>query len=193
MAQVCRQGHFQMRDRGNRFAAQHRRGALYRLNLAHVTGAAAQDGVQRLADLGLGWVSVFLQERLGGQDLRRGAETALNGARLDKGLLDRVQFLVLAYPFQGYDLCPSHSRGFNLATADWFPIQEHGANAAVAIPAAIFDAEVRRAAKRDQESFIRSNRKRSADIINGDGNFHTGSVHELFLSVCMPDYESFRG
>ena len=102
-------------DRGPLLAAQDRRGAQHRLHRLEVAGAAAQHTGKRLAHFVLRWVRVALQQLFGGQDLRRGAVTALDRPALDKCLLQRVQpggrlpalLGMLAERFDGLDRCPS--------------------------------------------------------------------------------------
>jgi hypothetical protein len=77
-------------DRPNRLAAQHRRGPQHRLHRLQITRTAAQDSRKRLAHLTFSGVWVALEQLLGCQDHRRRAVTALDGAGLHEGLLERV-------------------------------------------------------------------------------------------------------
>ena len=59
---------------------------------AHVAGAAAEVSGEAFLDLGEGWVGVFVEEMVGGQDHARGADAALGSAAFEEALLDRVKF-----------------------------------------------------------------------------------------------------
>ena len=123
-------------------AADHRRGFLaaqpggraqHRLHRPDVAGAAAQHAGERLAHLGLGGIRILLQQRIRGQELRRGAVAALDRAGLDERLLQRVEaigvlpalFGVLAQPFDGVYRVAIRLRRQHGARRDRNAVEQH--------------------------------------------------------------------
>ena len=78
-------------NRLNIFTAQNCRGTHHRLDRFLVSGATAQNPGESLAHFGFGGIRFSLDKVFGGQDLRRGAVSTLNGAGFNKRVLQGVQ------------------------------------------------------------------------------------------------------
>ena len=79
-------------------------GPLYCLKNLLVAGAAAEVAREGLFDLFAGRVGVFVQEGHRSEDHPRGAESALDRAGGDEGLLDRMELAVFFQTFDSNDL-----------------------------------------------------------------------------------------
>jgi len=162
------QGQFGRRDaawNGRRLLlpAQDRGGAQDGRHRLGVAGAAAQHARQRVAHFRLGRVGILLQERLGREQLCRGAVAALDRARLDERLLQRVQpggvlpalFWMLAQGLHRRDVMPAGLRGQQRAGGHRKAVEPHGACTALARLTAVLDAEHAVAPQRIQQRFVR--------------------------------------
>ena len=104
-----------------------------------IAGTAADVALERVRQVGL----VRLVERGGrrGHQHAGGAVTALEGLRVVKGLLHRVQFAVLGQTFDGRDLAPLGAKGGDQAGMERFAVDMHRTGAAIAGVAALLHAE----------------------------------------------------
>ena len=73
---------------------------------AHMRAAAAKIGLEPSADLGIGGVRLFLQQRLCAHHHAGNAIAALRGLRFDEGALDRRRLRERAEPLERGDLEP---------------------------------------------------------------------------------------
>ena len=109
--------------------------------------------------MGLGF---SVSKRFGGQQLRRGAIAALDGAGLDERLLERMQpFGVLPALLRvlAQRLDRRHTMAVGLgrqhrARSDRHAVEQHGAGAAFARLAAVLDAEHAVPPQRVEERFV---------------------------------------
>jgi hypothetical protein len=119
----------------------------HRLHRFEIACTAAQHAGQRLAHFGFGWGGVFVEQGFGGQNLGRGAVSALDGAAFDESLLQRVQPVgfapallgVFAERFQGGDFMPLGLGGQHQGGVDRFSIQQNRVCAAQAVLVAKLD------------------------------------------------------
>ena len=112
---------------------------------------------------GFAGIRVLVEQVLGGQQLRRRAVAALDGAAGHKLLLKRVQIFIAraAHPLDGDDgravgLGRQHHAAVDQAVAAGrvrLSGQQHGIGAALAGLVAMFDAEVAQAAQRGAQQF----------------------------------------
>ena len=84
---------------------------------------------------------LFFAERGGGHDHARGAEAALEGLRIQKGLLHRMQRTVLRQSFDRGYFAPGSAEGRHQARVNWSAVQPHRAGAAITGVAALLDTE----------------------------------------------------
>ena len=148
-------------------ATQLRRRTQHRFHRLEIARAAAEHARQRRAHLAFRRVRVFVQQLLGGQQLRRRAEAALDGATGDELLLQRVQIVVAraAQPFGGDDgsavgLRRQHDAAVDKAVAVRIvgrARQQHCIGATLARLIAMFDAEITQAAQCRAQQFTRVN------------------------------------
>src|SRR5690606_15451667 len=102
-----------------------------------VARAPAQVARERLPDLRVGRVRVALQQVVGGDDQAGRAEAALHGPALQEGLLDGVQVLAGAEPFDGGDLPVDRLPRRDQARARRSAVEVDGAGAALALLAGV--------------------------------------------------------
>src|SRR5262245_46712964 len=100
--------------------------------------AAAEIVAQRLQYLRLGGMRVDRKQRLGAHDHAVEAVAALRGLFLDEGLLHRIRPLARAETFQRHDVAPGAAFDRDHAGTRGDAVDQHGAGAAFAEPAAIF-------------------------------------------------------
>ena len=96
-----------------------------------MSAAAAQIAGQRLFDLGVGGLGVFVEQRFGGHDHAIDAVAALHGLLVDKGLLDLVHLLGGAETFEGGDGLVLRAAHRGDAGADGVAVDDYGASAAL--------------------------------------------------------------
>src|SRR5713226_7196843 len=104
---------------------------LHGLDDIHVTGAAAQVARDCLADFLLARVLVALEERAGGHQHARGAETALQAVLLGEALLHRMKLAALLQALDRGDLRAVGLHGEHRARFDRVAVQHHGARSAM--------------------------------------------------------------
>ena len=102
-----------------------------------VAGAAAEIALQRARQVR----PLLLVERGGGHDHAGRAEAALEGLRVEEGLLHRMQLAVRGEPLDGGDLPPRGAKGRHQAGMHRLAVEPHRAGAAIAGVAALLDAE----------------------------------------------------
>ena len=118
-----------------------------------VAGAAAEVAGELLADDVVARVRDALEQRRGRDDEAGRAEAALHGARVDERLLDPVQPVLAAQPFDRPDLVPVGLRGQDEARADELAVEQHRARAALALLARVLRAgQAERVAQRRQQA-----------------------------------------
>ena len=84
---------------------------------------------------------LLLAQRGGGHDHAGGAEAALEGLRIEEGLLHRMQRAVLGQPLDGGDLAAGGAEGRHQAGMHRLAVEPDRAGAAIAGIAALLDAE----------------------------------------------------
>ena len=109
---------------------------------AHVAGAAAEISGEAFLDFGEGWVRVFGEQVVGGEDHAWGADAALGSAVLEEALLDGVELFAVGggEAFDGGDLRAFSLEDRDEAGVDEFAVHEDGAGAALAFAAAFLGA-----------------------------------------------------
>src|SRR5437763_16349744 len=113
-----------------------RRGFLDRLDDLVVTGATTEVAHHPVFDLVLDRMRVLLEQSLGGQDLARCADAALEAAVLQEALLDRNQLAILTEAFQRHDHGPVAQFRKQEAAAEHVIIHEDRAATTKADPTA---------------------------------------------------------
>src|SRR3984893_1036030 len=104
---------------------------------AVITGAAAKIALQEARQV----LARFRIEGRGGHDHAGGAEAALKGLRIEKGLLHWVQLAVACKSLDGGDLAPRGAEGRRQARVEGLTIDMDGASATIALVAAFLEAE----------------------------------------------------
>jgi hypothetical protein len=84
---------------------------------------------------------LFFAQRRRRHDHPRGAETALEGLRIQERLLHRMQRAILRKSLDGDHLAPGGAEGRHEAGMKWRAVEPYRAGAAVAGVAAFLDAE----------------------------------------------------
>src|SRR5882724_1867612 len=105
-----------------------------------VRAAAADVPLHGALDVVVLRVLVLLEEGHGGHDHARGAVGALEGLRVEEGLLDGVEAACRLEPFDGGDRLAGGFGEVGDATSSGLAIDEDGARAALAFAAAVFGA-----------------------------------------------------
>src|ERR1700722_12059369 len=109
----------------------------------HVTGAAADDAGEGFADVGIGRGRVGVEQFFRGEDQAGGAEAALRSTLIKERLLQRMERTVFCgQALDGADRLVLAMLGEHDAGVDRAPVQQYGADAAVAVRAADFHARV---------------------------------------------------
>ncbi len=125
--------------------------AVQRVVDAVIAGAAAQIALQHARQV----LARLLIEGRGGHDHAGGAEAALKGLRIEKGLLHGVQLAVTGEALDGRDRAPFGAKGRHQAAMERHAVQPHGAGAAIALVAAFLDAEPAMLAQECSEALAR--------------------------------------
>ena len=102
-----------------------------------IAGAAAEVALQRVRQIGL----LRVGQRHRRHDHAGGAEAALEGLRIVKRLLHRMQFAVRGQPLDRGDLATFASERRHQTGMEGLAVDMHGAGAAIAGVAALLDAE----------------------------------------------------
>jgi len=113
---------------------------LYGFENLLITGTAAEDAGQGVADLGACGMRMFIQQRLCGDEKAWSAIAALSGAEIGECLLKRMELAVGSKAFHGRHLAlvtldPQHE-----AREDRLPVQQDRARAAFAELASVLRA-----------------------------------------------------
>ena len=116
-------------------AAQYRGRFLHRLHDLAVAGAAAQVAGYPHPDLGLCGRRVLIQDRLGGQQHARRAETALHRAPGEEGLLERVQGVDATESLDSEDAPPLRLEGRVQTSVHGLAVNKYRAGPAFPLPA----------------------------------------------------------
>ena len=111
--------------------------AVQRVVDAVIAGAAAEIALQHPRQI----LARLLVEGRRGHDHAGGAEAALKGLRIEKGLLHRVQPAVLRQALDGRDRAALGAIGRHQAAMERHAVEPDGAGAAIALVAAFLDAE----------------------------------------------------
>src|SRR6516225_8503711 len=111
-------------------------GRLHRLDDFRVGGAAAQIAGEIIADAIIVGIGIFVEQLLDHQYEAGGAETALEGAVLDEGLLDRIEIAVPVEGFDGLDPGAVGEGGEIEAARHRAAVDDDGATAAQPLTAA---------------------------------------------------------
>jgi hypothetical protein len=98
--------------------------------------ATAQRALHAVANLRVGGIRRLVEECLGGEHLPVLAEPTCGHLLVDPRLLNRMQLSVFRETFKGGDLDVLHLRHRPHARAHGFAVDQHGAGAALAQPAA---------------------------------------------------------
>jgi hypothetical protein len=154
-------------------AAQQRRGSPHRRHDLHVAGLAIEDPGQRVCDLPLVGVRVPLEERLGGEDHGARGVARLQCARIDKSLLDGVQFAGRHVEglHGGHRVTVGLRRQQHVGGNDP-AVQEHAGRARLAGARPEADAEAPLAAKQRQQRLARLAAQPPRGAVKGDGDIH---------------------
>ena len=82
-----------------------------RRNLTVIIATPAEIAGQRAAGLRFSRLGIFHEQRLGRHELTGSAEAALRPVMLDKGVLQRIEFVALGQAFDGQNLFAFHPDG----------------------------------------------------------------------------------
>ena len=149
-------------QRRNLFSAQPCGSAQHRFHRLDVARASTEHAGERLTRLSFSRVEVLRQQRVRGQELRRRAVAALDGACLDERLLQQVKPFGVLPPLLrvlAQRLDCAHSMAVSLrreqrARRDRQAVQQHRTRAALTRLAPAFDAEDAVAAQRVEQRFV---------------------------------------
>ena len=130
--------------------------AMQRIVDAVIAGAAAKIALQHMRQI----LARGLVERRRGHDHACGAEAALKGLRIEKGLLHLVQLAVGREPFDGGDGVPCTAIGGHEAGMVGHAVEPHRAGAAVALVAPLLDSEKAKPAQECPEALPRRRLRR---------------------------------
>ena len=130
--------------------------AVQRIVDAVIAGAAAKIALQHMRQI----LARGLVERRRGHDHACGAEAALKGLRIEKGLLHLVQLAVGGEPLDGGDRVPCTAIGRHEAGMVGHAVEPHRAGAAVALVAPLLDAEKAKPAQECPEALPRRRLRR---------------------------------
>ena len=120
----------------------------------HIARAAAVVVAQGIADLIVGRIGVFIEQRLGAKHHARDAEAALHGSGLAVGVGIELLFF-LGQALDGDDVAACERIGKRGAGADGLAVDEHGAGAAGALGTAVLDGgQVQRIAQVAQQPLV---------------------------------------
>ena len=161
------------------FAAHDGRGAFDGVDDFNVAGLAVEDAADGGADFGLGWVGIALQQRIGGEDLRRRGVAGLDRAGIDERLLQRVQVARRADAFERDDLVAVRLRRQHGLRVDRLAVEQNGVGAGQAVLVAEFDAVEAGAPQHAQQPFVRLGFEGALFAVEGEGD-----VHGADLSGC---------
>ena len=125
----------------------------------------------------------FIQQGLGGENLRRGAVAALNRAVFDEGFLQRVQAVgfapalvgVFAERFQRGDFVTLGLRRQHQPGVDRFPIQQNGIRAGKSVFVAKFNRLKAKLPHGGQQRCVRGIIMGVVDAINRQCDIHKNS------------------
>jgi hypothetical protein len=101
----------------------------YRFQNLVVAGATAEVAGHPFFDLILGGFGVLVEERLGGHDLSRRADPALEPAVLNESLLQWMEPTILCEPFDGFDILALASDGKCQTRTYDTAVDDHAASA----------------------------------------------------------------
>src|ERR1700730_18159083 len=130
---------------------------------AVITGAAAKIALQEARQV----LARFRIEGRGGHDHAGGAEAALKGLRIEKGLLHWVQLAVACKSLDGGDLAPRGAEGRRKARGERLSIHKAGARATTALVAAFLDAEKSESAQESAQALARKRFRRDRLPVEG--------------------------
>src|SRR5262249_32845615 len=141
-----------------------------------VAGASAEIAEHPFPDLGVGRVGDGVEQRLGRDDLARGADATLKTAGVDERLLDGMQPLVRGEALDRGDLVADGADRQRDARADHLAVEQHRARPADADAAAFLRArEPEIVPEAIEERTVRGNLHRARRSVDGETNL---AVHE---------------
>ena len=152
--------------------------AMERVVDAVIAGAAAEIALQHARQV----LMCLLVEGCGCHDHARRAEPALKGLRIEKGLLHRVQSAVACQPLDGRDLLPCGAEGGHQARMERLAVDMDRAGAAIALVAALLDAEKSEAAQEGAQALAGSRFRR--DQLPVDGAIHVTAPCRSSARIC---------
>ena len=129
-----------------------------------IAGAAAKIALQPVRQI----LPRFAVEGRCRHDHACGAEAALKGLRIEERLLHRVELAVAGEPFDGGDLVPGAAEGGHQAGMEGHAVEPDGAGAAVALVAALLDAEEAELAQEGSEALPRLRLRREGPAVHGE-------------------------
>src|SRR5262249_7706441 len=128
-----------------------------------IAGAGAETALQHA-----GKISARLFIEGGGRhDHAGGAEPALEGLRVQKGLLYGMQLAVPRQALDGGDGASLCTIGGHQAAMEWHAVDINGAGAAIALVAAFLDAEPAMLAQESAQTLARCRLRRELLAVNG--------------------------
>src|ERR1700730_18355936 len=152
--------------------------AMQRVVDAVITGAAAKITLQEARQV----LARFRIERRGGHDHAGGAEAALKGLRIEKGLLHGVQLAVACQPLDGGDLAPRGAEGRRQARVEGFTIDMDGASATIALVASFLNAKKYKSAQEGAQALARKWLHRK--LLPVDGAIHAAAPYLSSERIC---------
>ena len=129
-----------------------------------IAGAAAEIAFQHARQI----IACRLIEGRRGHDHACGAEAALEGLRIEKRLLHRVQLAVLGEPLDSGDLALGGAEGRQQAAMIGHAVEPHRAGAAIALVAAFLDTEPAMLAQEGAQALPRSRFRRELPAVDGE-------------------------
>ncbi len=146
--------------------------AVQRIVDAVIAGAAAQIALEHTRQV----LPLLTVEGGRGHDHAGGAEAALKGLRIEKGLLQGVQLAVLRQPLDGRHLAPGGAEGRHQARVEWLAVDMDGAGAAIALVATFLDAEPAVLAQEGSEALARRGLSRKLLAVDREIHFAASSA-----------------
>ena len=140
-----------------------------------VPGLAVEDARQRVPDLGLARVRRLLEERLRGEDHRRGGVAGLDGAGVDERLLDRVHLAGDAETLDRLDRVPVRLGGEHDIRRHEPAVDEHRRGAGFARVRAVPHAVEAGPPQRGAQGFVRLAGQRAGCSVDGELDRHARS------------------
>jgi hypothetical protein len=146
-------------------------GGFHSFKNLEIPGAAAEDAGERGANLIASCLRILVQQGFRCDKNRGRAITALGGAKIGEGVLQRVKFSFDAEAFDGQNISRVALDSEDQAGEHRFTIEKNGASAAFAEFAAVFGAGVAEIfAKNFKQGFVGCERDVDLFSVQGDSN-----------------------